>query len=164
MAFEQEMKVFGFHLTLAEGLINGIDAADAATSTCPGGQHPVWVIGHLAFVAGQVTSMLGGTPSIDMDRWKALFDGGTELQQGVGAYPAWDEVVAAWKKGHADVVALAPNAPSEALAGPCPYDFFVQAGLPTVHDFLSFVLTTHEGYHLGQLSAWRRAKGMPRLF
>ena len=164
MALEQELKVFQFHLTLGGALIDGIDPADVATSTCEGGQHPAWVVGHLAYVANMVVGMLGGQPGVDMDRWKELFDGGTDLKQDPAAYPAWGELVQAWKDGHAAVAELAPSAPAEALAGPCPYDFFRDNGLPTVGDFLSFVFTTHEGFHLGQLSAWRRSKGMAKLF
>jgi len=33
-----------------------------------------------------------------------------------------------------------------------------------VGSILGYLLVHHEGYHLGQLSAWRRAQGKPELF
>ncbi len=36
--------------------------------------------------------------------------------------------------------------------------------MPTLGDGMTFLLTGHFWMHLGQLSAWRRACGMPPLF
>ena len=33
--------------------------------------------------------------------------------------------------------------------------------MPTIGDGLGYLLVAHEANHLGQLSAWRRAMGMP---
>ena len=31
---------------------------------------------------------------------------------------------------------------------------------PTLGDYTAFVMTTHEGSHIGQIAAWRRAMGL----
>ena len=41
---------------------------------------------------------------------------------------------------------------------------FLLRHLPTVGDLLAHLLTTHSAYHLGQLSTWRRAAGLPEVF
>lgn len=163
MAFETELKVYQFQFFLGQKLLEGVSPETVATSTCEGGQHPAWIIGHLGYVANQVSSMFGGTPGIDMGAWKAQFDMGTDLSQSPSDYPAWDELVGVWEKGHADVTQLAPSASDEFLAQPTPYES-MRPALPTMREFVGFVLTGHEAWHLGQLSAWRRTNGLPRLF
>jgi len=163
MAFETELKVYQFQFTLGQKLLEGISPETVATSTCEGGQHPAWVIGHLGYVANQVASMFGGTPEIDMAAWKTQFDMGTDLSQSLADYPAWDVLVSTWEKGHENVAKLAPGASDDFLSQPTPYES-MRPALPTMREFLGFVLTGHEALHLGQLSAWRRANGLPRLF
>ena len=37
----------------------------------------------------------------------------------------------------------------------------VRAYMPTIGDFAVIMMTTHEAGHLGQVTAWRRAMGLP---
>ena len=48
------------------------------------------------------------------------------------------------------------------LAAPSPFAPMLEL-LPTAGDLLAHVLTTHATMHLGQLSAWRRLKGLPAV-
>ena len=43
-----------------------------------------------------------------------------------------------------------------------PFDSMAET-LPTLADLLSYLLSTHEAMHLGQLSAWRRQLGLPAV-
>jgi hypothetical protein len=38
---------------------------------------------------------------------------------------------------------------------------FVRNNFPTVGDLTSHLMTTHTGFHLGQLAMWRRMMGLP---
>ena len=64
------------------------------------------------------------------------------------------------------VEAVAPGIASvsaDALAAEMPDEGFRQM-MPTVGDGLTFILNGHLWMHIGQLSAWRRACGMPPMF
>ena len=163
MALEQETKVYQFLLGYGEMLLADIPAEQAYKLICDGGVSPAWIIGHLGFVANRIIAMCGGEPKIDFDAWKPLVGGGSKPTGEQGEMPAWDELLAVWRQGHADLADIAPKASAELLAGENPNERMKDA-LPTVEDFLGFVLTGHEGMHLGQLSTWRRVQGRPPLF
>ena len=163
MALEKQIAVYRFQQGYAERLLEGLGADQASRPVCEGGVNPAWIVGHLGFVANNITAMLGGTPKIDIDAWKPLFGGGSQVSADPSAYPAWDDLLAAFRESHANLTAAVAAASAEQLAAPNPSDRMREA-LPTVEDFLSFVLTAHIGMHLGQLSTWRRAQGQPPLF
>ena len=80
-----------------------------------------------------------------------------------GSYPAWEELKNAWRKGQVNVAAILPSVSAEQLGQPNPNERLRDA-LPTMEDFLSFVLASHDALHLGQLSTWRRVQGRLPLF
>ena len=163
MALEQEVKVYRFQLAYAEGLLKDIDADGAFKLMCEGGVHPAWSVGHLAMVAGNILKLAGGEPGFDLDQYKALFGGGTKAEPDASKYPAWAQIVSTWKTAREQAAEAALKISDEQLAGPNPNEF-LREGLPTLHDFLSFVLTAHEMMHISQLSSWRRIQGHPPLF
>lgn len=163
MALEQEIKVYKFLQGYGEGLLAGLEADRATKLICDGGVNPAWIIGHLGFVANRVATMLGGESKIDLDAWQPLFGGGSTPTADASAYPAWDELLAVWRAGEKQLSELAPKASAELLGQPNPNERMKEA-LPTMQDFLSFVLAGHPAMHLGQLSTWRRVQGQPPLF
>lgn len=163
MALEQEITVYRFLQGYGEGLLDGFDADKATTLICAGGVHPAWIIGHLGFVANRVATLLGGESKIDLDAWKPLFGGGSTPTTDAAAYPAWDELLGVWRGGEKQLAELAPKATAELLAQPNPNER-MKGALPSMQDFLAFVLTGHPAMHLGQLSTWRRVQGHPPLF
>ena len=163
MAFEQEIKVYRFLAGYGEGLLEGLDADKASTLICDGGVNPAWIVGHLGCASNMVGSMMGGASRVDLDVWKPLFGGGSQPSTDTSAYPSWDELLSEFRAGHEGLVAAVSGVGDEQLAGPNPNDRMRET-LPTVQDFLSFVLTGHVAMHLGQLSTWRRVQGQPPLF
>jgi len=163
MALEQEVKVYQFMLGYGEMVLADIAEEDCTKLICEGGVSPAWIIGHLGFVANRILALCGGEPKIDFDAWQPLFGGGTKPTEAAEGYPSWDELKDTWRQGHADLAAIAPTVSAEQLSQPNPNDRMKEA-LPTIEDFLSFVLTGHDAMHLGQLSTWRRVQGRPPLF
>lgn len=163
MALEQEVKVLRFQHGYGEMLLEGLTEDKAYELICDGGVNPAWIIGHLGFVSNRIATMLGGDSKIDLDQWQPLFGGGSTPTADASAYPAWDELLSVWREGANQLADLALSASSELLSKPNPNERMKQA-LPTVQDFLSFVLTAHVAMHLGQLSTWRRVQGHPPLF
>lgn len=163
MALEQEIKVFHFLHGYGQSLLEGIDAEKAMQLICDGGVNPAWIIGHLALVANIGLQLSGGTPKVDIEAWKPLLGGGSTPTTDASAYPAWDELLAAWHQAHTDVAGQIAMASPEALSQPNPNER-MREGLPTVGDLISFMLTSHESMHMGQLSTWRRVQGHAPLF
>ncbi|MEM6257420.1 MAG: DinB family protein [Planctomycetota bacterium] len=165
MALEQEVKIYQFLLGYGEMLLADIADDDAYKLICEGGVSPAWIIGHLGFVANRILGMCGGDSRVDTDAWQPLFGGGSKPAGDADRerYPAWDELKNTWRQGHADLAAIAPAVSAEQLSQPNPNEQIAQA-LPTIEDFLGFVLASHDAIHLGQLSTWRRVQGRPPLF
>lgn len=163
MAFEQEIKVYRFQQGYAEGLLAGLDADRAFSLICDSGVNPAWIIGHLATAANNVIALLGGEPQVDSEVWQAKFSGGTQAGTDPADYPAWEEILDVYRQSHDALIAAVQSATAEQLASPNPLEA-LREPMPTVHDFLSFVLTGHVAMHLGQLSTWRRIQGQPPLF
>lgn len=165
MALEQEVKVYQFLLGYGEMLLADIAEEDAFKLICDGGVSPAWIMGHLGFVANRIIALCGGEPKVDTEALTPLFGGGSKPvgEADRDTYPSWDELKRVWRQGHADIEAIAPNVSADQLSQPNPNERMKDA-LPTIEDFLGFVLTGHDAMHLGQLSTWRRVQGHPPLF
>jgi hypothetical protein len=79
----------GMVLPLLEDMKN----APLTFRTPNGGNHPLWVLGHLAYGEGAMLwSLMQGKPN-PLAEWKDLFDGGTEPTADAEKYPSFDEVL-----------------------------------------------------------------------
>jgi len=74
-----------------------IQDAPTAFPTANGGCHPLWVMGHLAFVEGVAHEILSGGENPAED-WAPLFAPGTTPSADAAKYPTLDEVRARYTK------------------------------------------------------------------
>ena len=90
-----------FSLNLAEdAVLKSLATIDDAPLTFPtekGGCHPLWVLGHLAFVEGLAYEILAGTEN-PAKEWAALFGPESTPTDDVAKYPRLDEVVAMYMR------------------------------------------------------------------
>ena len=163
MPLETQVKLYQASQQYGDQLIAEIDPATVFIPIAPGANHPAWQIGHLAWAGHQIVQMLGGEPGIDIEAYGKLFAGGTQPVESATAYPTWREVIGAWHDAHRRVEAAAPAVDAAALGQPSPVERMKDT-LPTLGDFVSFLLANHESVHLGELAAWRRVRGQPPLF
>src|SRR5687768_18573980 len=82
-----------------------------------GGNHAMWIAGHLAVVEGRLQQMLHGTPN-PVARWKPLFDWGSEPVDDAAAYPPYDEVVRTFRELRAQTHAFLDDVGEEGLDRP----------------------------------------------
>src|SRR5262249_13451608 len=70
------------------------DMRDAPlTSPTPrGGNHPLWVLGHITYIEANLPHILFGTPNA-VAKWAPLFAPGTEPKGDTSGYPSFDEVL-----------------------------------------------------------------------
>src|SRR5947207_12259589 len=67
------------------------DAPLTAPTPC-GGNHPLWVLGHITFIEGNIPKIIFGEPN-PVAQWAPLFAAGTEPKPDASAYPPFDEVL-----------------------------------------------------------------------
>jgi uncharacterized damage-inducible protein DinB len=83
-----------YSLTMADqATMRALATIDDAPLTFPtenGGCHPLWVMGHLAFVEGLTHEMLGGTNPVA--HWAAIFGQDTAPTADPAQYPAFAKV------------------------------------------------------------------------
>ncbi|MBL0928495.1 MAG: hypothetical protein IBJ11_12735, partial [Phycisphaerales bacterium] len=68
------------------------------------------------------------------------------------------------QSARAHLVAAFDRADPHQLAAPHGREYLAATPLRSVRDVVHQLLTVHAGYHIGQLSVYRRATGKPPLF
>jgi hypothetical protein len=77
-----------------QGTLTSLATIEDAPLTFPtgnGGCHPLWVIGHLAFVEGLTLELLGGGPN-PVAHWSTIFGQGTVPSADATQYPPFAKV------------------------------------------------------------------------
>ena len=153
-----------FNLWFARNLVT--DVPDDQMSAQPiQGQvinHPAFLLGHVAWADDNALKMLGVQPPAAAAEINALCAQGTKPLSDRSKYPSKDAMLKYFEEAQGRLVAAIAKAKPETLAQPTPER--MRAMFPTVHQMLLGLLTGHTAFHLGQISAWRRAMGMPPVF
>lgn len=149
----------GFNRQYGRLLVADLADADLADQPTPGATHPAWVLGHLAIAADFALALLGAAATSPPE-WRALFGPGSPVLADRAAYPSKAELVAAVEAGQDRLLAAARAAPPELLSRPQPGPFY-REDFATVGELVAHLMTTHASLHLGQIAAWRRARGLP---
>jgi hypothetical protein len=126
--------------------------------------HPAFILGHLALVNdGRASALSGQTLGVAAKlEWKEMFGMGAKPSSDRGRYPSKTELLKAFEEAHAHLGEAAAKATAEVLAQPAPEP--MRSRFPTIGNMVLGVMTSHFATHLGQLSAWRRAMGLPSVF
>jgi hypothetical protein len=148
-------------LTLAQDMRN----ASLTFPTPRGGNHPLWVLGHLAVTESQLTHSIILGRDHPLAHWMGIFGPGTTPVADPVAYPSLDEVIRAFKETRAATLAALDSMTDADLdkASPgCPPEFAPVVG--TLGKCL-FAIIYHTSIHSGQVIDARRAAGRaPMLF
>jgi hypothetical protein len=128
-----------------------------------GGNHPLWVVGHLALVEGSVPQVLFGEPN-PVEHWRPLFGQGSTPTTDAAAYPTYDDVLKTYRDLRAKNLARLDEIGEAGLDRP------PAAIPPGFEDEMSttgqtlLVIALHQMSHLGQLADSRRASGKEPRF
>ena len=152
---EHALFTYRFNLGHIESLVK--DLTDEQMVGQPNGvvNHPAWTLRHLASSSNFLATTLG-LESTTPAEWDARSDG---VPSGNASdFPSKDELLAALKAQHERVAEAVSNAAPELFAKDS--DEQMRSYFPKVGDLVDYMLTAHEGTHIGQISAWRRAMGL----
>ncbi len=145
----------------ARRLVSDVPEEKMAEQPAPGMNHAAWVLGHLAYVFDSMTAVWGQQPTMSKE-WKHLFNVPSQPQPEREKYPSKDELWDAYEKNYQRIVELVKAASPDDFDREFPNPK-LRPLLPTVGVAMVHILTSHQGQHLGQLSAWRRAQGLPSV-
>jgi hypothetical protein len=150
----------------AGGTLALIEDMKDALFTCPtpkGGNHPMWVLGHLAWSEGQIIQhhMLGRANPLA--HWKDLFGFGSEPSPEPTRYPAFDEALTAFKNLRAetlDVLGTLTDADLDQPSKSCPPELKQYLG---TYGQCFLIAVANTMTHRGQVADARRAAGRKPL-
>lgn len=140
------------------------DVPDEDFAKQPAGltNHPAWVLGHLTFAHDGLTRQLGGAVKRD-ESWYAPFMAGTTPSSSRADYPSKDELTSAFSDAARMLRATVKKAGEAKLQQPVA-DENIRDYFPTYERWAAHALTAEGAFHTGQLSAWRKAMGLPGVF
>ena len=149
---------YQFNLDRARTLVR--DLSDEQMTRQPHGvvNHPAWLLGHLAASSNQVAKMLG-LDSTFPAAWAGAFSIGGTPSGDAADFPAKEELLAELAAQHERVAGALASA-DPALFDRAHPNAGARKRFPTIGDYTVFMISTHEGSHLGQIAAWRRAMGL----
>ncbi|MGD9633677.1 MAG: DinB family protein [Pirellulales bacterium] len=123
--------------------------------------HPAWVIGHLTYSFEAIGGELGITPWLPKV-WAGKFGTGSTPVAERESYPSKVDLLKLLADAQQRVVSRLNAIGEPGLSQPLP-DIRYREIFPTVGQAVVHVLTAHAALHVGQLTVWRRAVGLPPL-
>ena len=129
-----------------------------------GGNHAMWIAGHLTVVEGRLQQMLHGGPN-SVHHWKPLFDWGSEPVDDPAAYPPYEDVLGKFKELRGRTHAFLDEVGERGLDRPTKVQppGFGGAGFETAGGAI-MIIAGHAIGHMGGLTVVRAAAGKQRLF
>ncbi len=157
---QQILEAFCVNLMYGRDLLEATPENEFCTVPVAGMNHPAWIAGHITLPHRRIATELGSPLEIP-DGWVELFGRGSRPRPTPSLYPAKQVLIQAYLEGHKHLAAAFSAATSDQLSATnvrWKPTMITTIGAMAVH-----AMTTHEALHLGQLSAWRRAMGMPAI-
>ena len=162
-SFEMKTVLHSFTYSLHYLAEQVADLSDADMVILPGGttNHPAWTIGHITFVLEMIGSVIGVPTSLP-ESWAKRFGPGSVPEAEVDLYEHKEVALEMLDEGRSRVVAAVSNLSEARLDEPFPDESYRDV-FPTVRHALTQVLIGHTAFHVGQISVWRRAMGLPSI-
>lgn len=151
-------------LDYAESLAKDIPAEKFGHMPHPSMNHPAFNYGHLALYPDRLLAMIG-KPELARPKagWEELFKAGVACVEQDGRYPGKQEIVDYFLDRYRTAAEAVAATPDEVFFRPNPIEGRFKELLPTLGMVANFLLNSHVMMHLGQVSAWRRAVGLPSV-
>lgn len=139
------------------------DVAPAEMVAQPAGipNHPAWVVGHLTNTCQLLGSTIG-IPEWLPDDFARRFGPGSVPVADARLYETKDNALAMLRDAQSRITRALDRLNDSQLDEPFPDESFRDV-FPSIRHALIQVLVGHTAYHVGQLTVWRRAMGLPPL-
>jgi uncharacterized damage-inducible protein DinB len=127
-----------------------------------GGNHPLWVLGHLTYAeAGLLGRFIGGGAN-PLEKWKPIFGGGSEPVADASKYPSWDELMAEFERVRANTLKTLATYTDADLDRPTNAPENMKTFFGTIGQVF-MMIALHGTFHGGQVADARRTAGKKPL-
>jgi len=159
--FRRELVLFRMFENMAYEMLRNITDDDFNAIPFGGGNSPNWILGHLT-VSNAFSLNLCGKNEPLAQEWLPIYGPGSTPSNDTSQIASRDVLMTQFKRTCDEVAATVATVTAEFLdtLHQAP---FLRSSLPTNGDLLGHLTTTHIALHIGQLSAWRRARGMESI-
>ncbi len=158
---ENGMAALNFARNWTLELLSDIPQDKLTHQPCAGGNHALWIAGHIAYADDIFMTHVGNKPARFSDSWVKLFGMETTPQADAGVYPTLSELTNALADNREGLLAWFSSMGAEDLAKPLPEDW---RSFAANQGILMSTIAWHEGLHAGQLTVVRKSLGLGRKF
>lgn len=123
--------------------------------------HPAWVMGHLTHTCQMLGGVIGLSPWLP-DDWARRFGTDSAPIGDVSLYETKEKLLVILQDAQARITSAAEELDEFRLEEPFPDESYREV-FPSVRHALTQVLVGHTANHIGQVSVWRRAMGLPSM-
>lgn len=123
--------------------------------------HPAWTIGHLSQILELIGTVIGVEPTLE-NSWAHRYGPSTKPTNDRTIYEVKEESLKILRHAADRLSAAVVNLSDAKLDEPFPEAEYLDV-FPTIRHALTQVLIGHTAYHVGQLSVWRKAMGLPAM-
>lgn len=139
------------------------DVSESDMAAQPNGimNHPAWLIGHLTVTCQLLGGVIGLSPWLP-DDWTERYGTGSHPVADAGLYETKRNALAMLTDAEVRITEAVRGLDDARLDAPFPDESYREV-FPSVGHALTQVLVGHTANHIGQLSVWRRAMGLPPM-
>ena len=148
---------------LTANLLADMSDAPLAQPTSKGGNHPMWVAGHLAFAEANLTNYILQGKANPLDGWKDMFGRGSEPSTDASKYPPFEEVLARWDEVRASTLKILDGLSEADLDKPSANPPEGREAFFNTYGKVFAIVGLHAAMHRGQVADARRASNRPVL-
>ena len=157
MSLELERKLYGMMSGMLESMVEGIPEDQFQQQ--PGkGNPPSWILGHLAIANDFGVATVGGKPEL-LEEYLPVFGPGSPP---IGEHPAKEVLLEMFATSKTRFLNTLDSTADDVLNSERDSPI-LKDHLPKAVDMIGHLLTSHISLHVGQLSAWRRERGMDSI-
>ena len=160
-ALENGLAALGFARQVTLGLLEDIPEDKLLHQLTPGGNHAVWVIGHLTVTDDDFLAKVAGREAKCSEAWHNLFGTGSKPTDNPGDYPPISDLRQHLNLRRRELVGWFKSVDEAKLASPLPEEL---GTIAKTYGASMSTLAVHEGLHAGQLTMIRRALGIGPKF
>jgi len=143
------------------GMIDTVPDDKLLHQPCPGANHAMWTIGHLACTDEHFMNKVFGRPFNKFEAWQDKFFMNSKPTENLADYPPITEVKEALANNREQLISCFKALDPAKLTSPLPGDL---KDFAPSHAALISIIAWHEGMHAGQLAVIRKSLSLAPVF
>jgi len=161
MTLEPILHSFKYGLDYLREQVADVYGADMVAQPHRINNHPAWVSGHLTHACQMLGGVVGIPPWLPAD-WASRFGTGSIPVADLSKYEMKAEALVILQNAQSRIIQRVAKLDEVIQDQPFPDPSYLVV-FPTIRHALTQVLVGHTANHVGQVSIWRRAMGLPPM-